>query len=159
MSFKAILTLGDQTFNLIECTSALTQNVDKKGRPVSGVSAGRIRMIVEGTDEDTIPRWATDKLKKMDGKITFYKIWEQDSKFKEIEFKGAYVTNFVESFFGDEEPEMYDEDALEYANETLQRENKRLTSLHKLLNMSYLFMLWVSAEKLKIDGIEHSNNW
>jgi len=160
MSYKAVLSLGASDYDLIECTSVSKQSVDRKGRPVSGVRGGIIRMIVQGTDEETIAKWSVDKTKKMDGKITFYKIWDQDSKFREIEFKGAYVINFMESFVADEDEwEMNDEDAIEYDNPVRQRENKRLIGLHKLLRMNYLFMIWISAEKFTIDGIEHDNNW
>jgi hypothetical protein len=159
MSFKATIDVGGKTFELIHCESILTQKTDSAGRPSSGVHGGHIWIGVEGTDDDTFGSWVSDPTKKQDGTITFFKI-DQDSKFKEIEFKGAYLSLMVESFITDED--ISDSSKREYIHadiEEIQAAYELMNEIQKRTQMSYVIICRLSAEKIKIDGVDHDNKW
>ncbi len=159
MSFKATIDVGGKTFELIHCESILDQKTDNAGRPSSGVQGGRLWIVVEGTDDDTFGSWVTDPTKKQDGTITFFKI-DQDSKFKEIEFKGAYLTLMVESFITDDE--VSDLAKREYFSSDepyLQAAYDLMKEVQNRTQMSYVIVCRLSAEKIKIDGVDHDNKW
>ncbi len=159
MSFKATISVGGKKFDLIYCDSKLEQKSDNSGRPASGVAGGILWLIMDGTDDDTFGTWATDPTKKQDGTITFYRI-DQDSKFKEIEFKGAYLTDLVESFIIEEDigdifktEYFIFNDAVRHEIYDLIKETQNRTGT------SYVIFCRLSAEKIKIDGVEHDNKW
>ncbi|MBS1948748.1 MAG: hypothetical protein JST47_13375 [Bacteroidetes bacterium] len=161
MSFKATIDVGGKTFELVHCESILEQKTDSAGRPSSGVHGGHIWIVVEGTADDTFGSWVTDPTKKQDGTITFFKI-DQDSKFKEIEFKGAYLTYLIESFITDEDasdPKRLSGDELNFDYKPVEIGFEILESVQKRTNMSYLILCRLSAEKIKIDGVDHDNKW
>ncbi|HVM86766.1 MAG TPA: type VI secretion system tube protein TssD [Puia sp.] len=159
MSFKAILDVGGKTFDLLYCSSEVFQKTDSSGRPVSGVHAGYIWFVIEGTDDDTFSSWASDPTKKQDGTVTFYRI-DQDSTFKKIEFKGAYLNILIESFIVDEDIS----DPMRWGY--LVSDLKLLEEIYELIkdiqvhsNTSYAIFFRLSAEKVKIDGVDHDNKW
>jgi hypothetical protein len=159
MSFKATIDVGGKTFELIHCESVLEQKTDPAGRPSSGVHGGHIWIAVEGTDDDTFGSWVTDPTKKQDGTITFFKI-DQDSKFKEIEFKGAYLTLMIESFITDED--ISDLARREYFSASIPDIEDGYIIMREVQDrtqMSYIIVCRLSAEKIKIDGVDHDNKW
>ena len=160
MSFKATISVGGKTFDLIYCDSQLEQEFDSNNRPISGVVGGRIRVILDGTDDDTFGSWACDPTKKQDGTITFYRI-NQNSKFKEIEFKGAYLMHLVESFIVDDDIEdVFRTEEYYYAhNEELRKSYELVRAIQRKTGTSYVIFCQLSAEKVKIDGLEHDNKW
>jgi len=158
MAYKATLTIEDKTYQLLECGSRIEQQVDNRGRPKSEVRGGSIIFIVSAVaDDDLLPTWATDKKKKHDGKITMYQ-WDQDTKFKEISFKNAFVTFFSESFMIDPGNEFL-ADWLTFVDTTRQYMYTTVRKAHEQFRSGYLYMLSISAEQMTIDGIEHNNRW
>lgn len=159
MSFKATIDVGGKSFELIHCESILDQKTDPGGRPSSGVHGGHIWIAVEGTDDDTFGSWITDPTKKQDGTITFYKI-DQDSKFKEIEFKGAYLTLMVESFITEEDViDLARREGIHADVEEVQAAYDIMNEVQNRTKMSYIIVCRLSAEKIKIDGVDHDNKW
>ncbi len=159
MSFKATIDVGGKSFELIHCESVLEQKSDNQGRPVSGVHGGYIWIVVEGTDDDTFGSWITDPTKKQDGTIIFYRI-DQDSKFKEIEFKGAYLTLMIESYISEED--LSDLSRREYIRSTtpeIQQAYDLMNEVQNRTGISYVIVGKLSAEKIKIDGVDHDNKW
>ena len=157
MSFKAILTIDNKSFHLLECISAAKQKTDKKGKPISGVTAGELQFTVLGTGDDILPTWATDKKKTHDGTIAMYQ-WDQETKYREISFKKAYVVFFSESFMIDPLGEdmmklkHFKDDFHEQMLQTVHR-------VHEQFSSSYIFLMRISAEEITIDGIDHNNKW
>src|SRR4051812_6274337 len=100
MSFIATLEIEDKKFDVLECISEVNQEIDRKGKTISVVKGGNIRLVILGSDDELIPVWASDKTKKHDGKITMMGL-DMESKYKEIEFKDAYVTWYAESYSTD----------------------------------------------------------
>jgi hypothetical protein len=157
MPYKTILKIDGKEFEVLELNSVLEQKYDKKGRPSSGVKGGYFDVIMEGTADDTFASWITTPTKKKDGTFTLYKD-DEDSKFKEIEFKSAYLTRLSESFVVDED--------INFENRILHRFIDREQQIRELLfafqsrtQMSYIMYCEITAEKIKIDGVEHDNKW
>jgi Hemolysin coregulated protein Hcp (TssD) len=159
MSFKAIISVGGKNFDLIFCESWLDQKLDKSGRPISGVIGGQIKIIMDGTEDDTFESWVTDPNKKQDGVITFYHI-DQNSKFKEIEFKGAYLTKMNHSFIVEDDiANIFHSEVASYAEFIGYDDFKLIKGVQRTTGISFVIFCTLSAEKIKIDGVEHDNKW
>lgn len=108
MSVRAELTIEGQTFRVVRFYTTLRRQEDDRGRPTSDPT-WRIFLLLDASNDKTITNWMCDPKKKMDGKITLYKI-DQDSKLKEIEFKKSFCfkmrdffnasTSFSSTFIG-----------------------------------------------------------
>jgi hypothetical protein len=162
MSFKATIEVDSKTFDLMECTCKLQQKYDSSGKPASGIRGGILDLIMHGTDDDTFYSWMHDPTKKQDGKITIFRI-DQGSKFKEIEFKNAYIISIAESFIEDEQIGYLDREHLinslasdGLVNITVYQD---VVACQTRTNSSYLIYCSISAEIVKIDGVEHNNKW
>ena len=158
MAFKATLTIEDKTFHLLECESILEQKTDKKGKPISEVRGGRIFFVVLGSEDDFLPSWATDKKKRHDGTITMYQ-WDQETKFKEISFKNAYIVRFSESYMLDPDSGTNIIGDMSLTNEGQKYLYDRSIKIHNQFQTSYLFSMTISAEEISINGLDHNNRW
>jgi hypothetical protein len=158
MSFLATLTVDGKTFNLLECSSELEQKIDAKGRAISSVRGGNIRFVLDGSDDDTIPAWASDRTKKQDGTITFYK-WDMQAKFKEIEFKDGYITWFAESFFIDNDEDMNFTESVVLQDNFDKDIFEMVQRAHEVFKSSYMIAARISSRSISVDGVEHANGW
>ena len=158
MSFKAELDIGGKIFELRECRCSLRQVRDIQGKPDSGVRGGIIKMLFEGTEDDTFSSWICDPLKKESGSITLYRI-DQESKFKQIEFEGAYLVNLIESFVTDNDISRLEWEEMAVADNDLRDTFEFIMENHLRTRSGYLVFCRISAEKIKIDGIKHDNRW
>ncbi len=158
MSFKCTLQVADKTFEVLECNVWLNQKFDKNGRPASGVQGGNIILLLEGSDDDTLGTWMADPTKKQDGVITFFRI-DQDSKSKELEFKGGYAITLIESFIADDDVSMIPELEIATDDEQGRAKYSRILNFHRRTNNSYVIYFQISAQKIKVDGVEHDNRW
>ncbi len=167
MSFRAELCVAGKTYNVYSCKSKFSQPMGNNGRPSSGVYGGFIAFTLEGTDDDALWDWIGDPVRKQDGTITFYRI-DQDSKFKEIEFKGAYAITLCESFCESSQvadliesfEDLFSTDMTsneEYLNRGV-IVDKHLINFHKRTRISYCKYFQISAERIKVDGVEHENH-
>ncbi len=167
MSFKGEFKVAGNTYSIIECGVPLQQKYDQKGKPASGVHSGRIRLILEGTDDGTLGNWMADPTKKQDGKLTFFRV-DQDSTFKEVEFEGAYIITLMENFTLDVEMSkalLLEEGTLSQDVGKTDAEDqirfkkniKTLFASQHRTQMSYCMLIELTAEKIKIDGVEHQN--
>jgi hypothetical protein len=159
MSYKVDLDLDGKTFEVLRCLCRCEQKFDNSGTPSSGVSGGALSLLIAGTSEDTFASWISDPQKTMDGTITFS---VQDSPYKKIEFKSAYITKLNESFNAEGE---FDNNPLErtstkfaddMANEFI---FEQVLHYQNRLRMSYIMQCTISAEVITIDGVEHDNHW
>jgi hypothetical protein len=157
MSFKADLSINGKTFEVLEFSSRLEQKYDNKGKPSSGVKGGLLTVIISGTAEDTFSGWVTDPTKTNDGTITLYRI-DQNSKFKEYKFSGAYITKLCESFIADDDIDVQ-ERAVQFKDDAVEGIFEKVLSFHRRTQMSYVMYCEISAGKVTIDGVDHDNKW
>jgi len=157
MPHKATLKIDGKTFDILELKPVLEQKFDKRGRPSSGVRGGYFDVLLEGAADDTFASWITSPTKKRDGTITLYRD-DQESKYKEIEFTGAYLTRWAESFMIDEDA-VIDNGSLEGFMPREQEIRSKLALFQSRTQSSYVMYFEISAEKVKIDGVEHDNKW
>jgi hypothetical protein len=132
-SFSAELSIDGKTFPVLTVSYGLYQATDETGKPSSGVRTHLIQLRLMGSDDETLPNWAADGQKQLDGTITFYRIDEQ-STFKELAFEQAYCVQYAEH--------------MAPADQTDQG-----------LPGSYLIELGISPAVLKIGGTKHDNQW
>ncbi|WP_158991081.1 type VI secretion system tube protein TssD [Mucilaginibacter sp. L196] len=96
MAFKATISLGAKTFDVLQCSYALNRDVDAKGRPSSGVYGGTIQVEVESTeDTSVIESMVNNQYKPINGTITFKKS-DEDAKMKELSFTEGYIIQYNE---------------------------------------------------------------
>lgn len=96
MAFKAQLTIGSNTFDVLQTSFALNRDVDAKGRPSSGVYGGSINVEIESTsDTSVIESMVNNQYKPLSGSITFKKS-DEDAKMKELQFTDAYIIQYNE---------------------------------------------------------------
>ncbi len=97
MSFKAKLSLGGKTFDVLECSYSFSRSVDAKGRPSSGVYGGAVNLTVESTDDTSIlEAMLNNQYKALKGTVTFQKR-DEDAKMKELTFTDGYIVSYSES--------------------------------------------------------------
>lgn len=159
MSFKAVLTLGDKNFDLQECRWRLSQRKNRLGIPESVVTGGLIHFIISGSGDDTFASWMGNPKKTESGSITLYRI-DQESTFKHLSFENAYLINYVESFVSDNvwKPMRFEEKEFE-DDEDLRGAYRLIMETQLRNNISYLKFCRISAEKIKLDGVDHDNVW
>ena len=96
MAFKAQLTIGSATFDVLQTSFALNRDVDAKGRPSSGVYGGTVNVEVESTsDTSVIESMVNNQYKPLSGSIVFKKS-DEDAKMKELQFTDAYIIQYNE---------------------------------------------------------------
>jgi hypothetical protein len=136
--YRAELLLDGKTYGVITCEYVLSQKTEENGKPAGLVRSGLIQLVVPGSDEETLPQWAADSNKQMDGTLTFY-IFDEDTVFKEIRFEGGYCVSYREYF-------------LPLGNQVASiRPPTGLTS--------YCTEVGISAAKITVDGMTHDNGW
>lgn len=129
MSFKASLTIGGKTYDLLSCSYSFSRDVDHKGRPASIVYGGTVSCSIESTEDTTVlETMLNSKHKSLSGTITFYKREEDNAKMKEITITDGYLIAFTESI-----------------------EATGGNPMH--MNFT------ISARELKIGNATHSNEW
>lgn len=157
MAFKVNLDLDGKTFEVLKCLWEARQSFDRQGNPDSGVAGGKIGLVMAGTEEDVFDKWICDPLKHMDGEISFY---IDDSTYKKLEFKNGFLVRLNESYHGENQPEISSRDGLVDFNDVSQDlDYQQMQQYHKRTGDSYLIYCLISAEKIKIDGVEHDNHW
>jgi hypothetical protein len=132
-SFSAELSIDGKTFPLLTVSYGLYQATDESGKPSSGVRTHLIQLRLTGSDDETLPTWAVDAQKRLDGKLTFFRIDEQ-STFKELTFEQAYCVHYAERV-------------------------APADSNDQNLPGSYLIEIGISPAVLKIGGTKHDNQW
>ncbi|MFD2934191.1 type VI secretion system tube protein TssD [Spirosoma flavum] len=132
-SFNAELSIEGKTFSVLTASYGLYQATDESGKPSSGVRTHLIQLQLAGSDDETLTNWAADAQKRLDGKITFFRIDEQ-SKFKELAFEQAYCVHYAERV-------------------------APTNTADQMLPGSYLIEIGISPAVLKIGGTKHDNQW
>lgn len=99
MSFKAELTIDNQTYTVLNFYMALLRDTNPKGQPSSNPS-WTIDLTIEAVNDTTITQWMIDPAKQVDGTLTLYKT-DEPGKLKDIEFKKSYCYAMIDRFIPD----------------------------------------------------------
>lgn len=97
MSFKAILKVGGNEYNVLNCSYDLNQETDATGRPSSITRGGKIHLIVESTADTSLSDWMFNNFERRDGSVVFLKR-DTDATAKELQFTEGYMVGYQESF-------------------------------------------------------------
>jgi len=97
MAFKAILKVGGEEYNVLNCSYALHQEIDVTGRPSSVTRGGTISITVESTADTSLSDWMFNNFEHKDGSVVFLKR-DTDATSKELKFKEAYMVQYSENF-------------------------------------------------------------
>ena len=97
MAYKASLTLGGKTYDVLNSSFSFNRSVDPKGRPSSGVYGGEIHLTVESYEDTTLVELMLNKQHTAQaGEISFDQ-GTADGKMKTIKFTDGFITNYTES--------------------------------------------------------------
>jgi len=97
MAYKATLSLGSKTYDVLSSSFSFNRSVDPKGRPSSGVYGGEIHLVVESYDDTTLVELMLNKQHTaQSGEISFDQ-GTADGKMKTIKFTDGFITNYTES--------------------------------------------------------------
>lgn len=132
-SFSAELSVDGKSFPVLTASYGLYQATDESGKPSSGVRTHLIQLQVVGSDDETLPDWAIDPQKRLDGKVTFLRI-DQESTFKELSFEQAYCVQYTERV-------------------------APADVVDQLSPGSYLIDVGISPAVVKIGNTKHDNQW
>lgn len=96
MAFRASLQLAGKEYDVLDCDYKLERDVDSKGRPASNVYGGKIRVLVESTEDTAILEQMVNQFKPISGSIVFKK-GDEEAKMKELLWENGYIVSFEES--------------------------------------------------------------
>lgn len=97
MSFKAILKVGGNEYNVLNCNYGLSQETDATGRPSSVTRGGMISIEVESTSDTSLSDWMFNNFEMRSGSIDFLKR-DTNATAKSLNFVDAYAVKYVENF-------------------------------------------------------------
>jgi len=99
MAFKAVLTIGEDEYKVLDFSYEFKRNIDQRGRPSSETRVGLINATVESVNNNNLASWGMFQMTTKSGKITVYDR-DSESSYKVIEFRDAYLYAFQERFNG-----------------------------------------------------------
>lgn len=104
-SFRAVLELNGKQMDVLFSSVEFSRKTDSKGKPVTGVFGGRIKIIIESTEDTSIiESMLNNQFKPVSGHI-LYKKAEEDTKLKQIIFSNSYIVHYKETFkYEDNQP-------------------------------------------------------
>ncbi len=97
MSFKAILKVNGNEYNVKNCNYELFQETDATGRPSSITRDRGINCEIESTSDTAISDWMFNNFERKDGSIVFLKR-DTDATAKELKFTEGYLVRYHENF-------------------------------------------------------------
>ncbi|MEY8606811.1 type VI secretion system tube protein TssD [Muribaculum intestinale] len=104
---RATVCLQGKDIEVISSHIEFNRKTDTKGRPVTNVIGGRITVTIESTKETIIlEAMINSPYKAISGKVTYYNT-DDNSVFRVVEFKYAYIVYYKEVFNVDRKRQMY----------------------------------------------------
>ena len=104
---KATVCLQGKDIEVISSHIEFNRKTDNKGRPVTNVIGGRITITVESTRETTIlEAMVNSTFKAISGTVIYYNT-KDNSIFRVVEFKYAYIVYYKEVYNVDRKRQMY----------------------------------------------------
>lgn len=97
MSFLAKLTLGDNSYTVLNADYEVSQPVGERNMPVRAPSIGLIHLTLESTNSGEIFEWAASPRLSKDGNVVFYRR-DAQSSMKTLSFRGGFCVNYREQF-------------------------------------------------------------
>ncbi len=97
MSFLSKLHIDGEDYNLLDFRIEFIQESDTTGKPVGVPKGGRVKVIIEATQNTNFLSWMVDPNQTKDGKVTFFRR-DAMSKMRELSFTKAYCLRYVEEF-------------------------------------------------------------
>ncbi len=95
-AFRAILELEEKQMDVLFSSVEFSRKTDNKGRPVTSVFGGRIKVTIESTqDTSIIESMLNNQFKPINGSI-IYKKTDEDSRLKQILFHNSYIVYYKE---------------------------------------------------------------
>ncbi len=105
MSFLSKLTVDGKTYNVLECTYEMNQQVDETGKPIGRPRGGRISLAIESDSDTDIFHWMKEPDQTKDGTITFFKR-DAMAQQKVLQFTQGFCIDYKEQFIADDEAPM-----------------------------------------------------
>ena len=131
-SFSAEFDFGSGPYRVLNCHYGFNQDVNRDGKPASGVRGGTVFVEVEAPEDSgqfkPLIEWMVNPTKRTTGKVRFYKTDEENAKLKDLEFNDAYCVEYSEKFTA-------------YGSEP------------------YTIGMTISAKKIKVGDAELDNLW
>lgn len=104
---RATVRLQGKDMDVISSYIEFNRKTDNKGRPVTNAIGGRITITIESTKETLIlEAMVNSPSKTISGKVVYYNT-KDNSVFRVIEFKYAYIVYYKEVFNVDKKRQMY----------------------------------------------------
>ncbi len=104
---RATVRLQGKDMDVISSHIEFNRKTDSKGRPVTNVIGGRITITIESTKETLVlEAMVNSPFKAISGKVVYYNT-KDNSVFRIIEFKYAYIVHYKEVFNVDKNRQMY----------------------------------------------------
>lgn len=159
MSFQASMELDSKTFELLYYRSEFEQSADTKGRPGNNIRGGSIWFIIDGSADDTFSAWMSDATDNKEGTINLYSYEQESQAFKKIEFSGAFITHFFESYTMEKDAGNDEKTFTATVGGNFKFLELQLTKVQNSTKRNHLIAGVITAEKICIDGIDHLNDW
>lgn len=104
---RATVRFQGKEMDVISSHIEFNRKTDNKGRPVTNVIGGRITITIESTKETLLlEAMVNNPFKAISGKVIYYNN-QDNSVFRVIEFKYAYIVYYKEVFNVDKKRQMY----------------------------------------------------
>ena len=97
MSFKAELVVQGETFDILEFSWVVKQQLDRLGRPDARVQGGTLEITLAAQPNDLLQEWATSHTRRWDGVV---QVREADSAaiLDTVRFFAAHCVSLQRSF-------------------------------------------------------------
>ena len=106
-AFRVTVQIRNKEIDILYSHIEFSRKTDAKGRPVTTVIGGRVTFSIESTqDTDILEIMVNGQFKPISGRFTFYKI-EDNSVFRIIEFRCAYIVFYKEVFNVDKRRQLF----------------------------------------------------
>ena len=100
MALEGKLSIGNKSYDILECEYELFQSIDQTGKPAARPRGGLIHLIMKSTGDDDMlfQEWMIRKSETKSGKLEFVISEGQKRTMKTISFSEAFCVKFYEYF-------------------------------------------------------------
>ena len=100
MALEGKLTIGNKSYDILECEYEFYQAVDQTGKPSTRPRGGQIHLIMKSTSDDDMlfQEWMFRKSETKSGKLEFVIGEGQKRTMKTIDFLEAFCVKYYEYF-------------------------------------------------------------
>ena len=101
----------------------------------------------------------SDATANKEGTINLYTYEQENQVFKKIEFSGAYITHFFESYAIEKDAGNDEKTFIANVGRDFKFLEMQLTKVQNSTKKNHLIAGVITAEKICIDGVNHLNDW